>query len=110
MKIIIAKSPNTGGEAAKTIQAANANSPALQLRVNVAVEAALSDPQAEFDAKERQFLADVVGGADADNRPTSIRFDAQQRLLIQDAADKMGISFSAFVAMAAVEKAKSGEI
>ncbi len=105
MQLIIGRSPSAYREAAKTIQAANANSSILQLRVNNAVEMALSDPQAEFNANERQFLADVMGGVDADNRPTSIRFDIQQRLLIQDAADGLGISFSAFVSLAAVEKA-----
>lgn len=106
MQLIIAKSPGAFREASKTIMTANANSPVLQLRVNHTVDMALNDYQADFTADEREFLAGVMAGQDIDNRPTSIRFTDGQRLIIQDAADEAGMSFSAYVVTAAVEKAK----
>jgi hypothetical protein len=66
LRLIAAKSP-IGGEAAKTIQAINNDSPVAKQRCNHVATYALNDPTANFTADERAAIAEMLV-ADSDDR------------------------------------------
>jgi hypothetical protein len=72
LRIIIAASPAAGSEALACIRAIQAKSPVVQQRYNRVVEAAFSDPNAEFSPEERQLIAAYVDGGESDNRTRNI--------------------------------------
>lgn len=73
LQVIIARSPAAFGEASRTIQALQANSPIIQQRLNFVGSMALNDPQAEFTADERRLIAAVMG-LEGDSDITTISF------------------------------------
>jgi hypothetical protein len=67
LRIIAAKSQTIGGEAAKTIQAINNNSPVAKQRCNFVATHALNDPAAHFTEAEQAEIAEMLT-ADTDDR------------------------------------------
>jgi len=100
MQIIIARGGSSAANnAIKTIQAANANSPILQQRVNLTVSDALNNPQNDLRDDDVVILASIVGAA-ADDGGTiskSIRFTEAEIAKIEMAIDGTGENFSQYV-------------
>jgi DNA-binding ferritin-like protein len=67
LRLIAAKSQTIGGQAAKTVQAINNNSPVAQQRCNFVATHALNDPAANFTADERAAIAEMLA-EDSDDR------------------------------------------
>jgi DNA replication initiation complex subunit (GINS family) len=101
MKLIVSKSPTSGSEAIKTMQAIHAKSPILQLRYNRTVEMALNDREATFTPDERALLAlfvDVISDPDEmSSTLPAVRCSDVERTDIEERARSAGMNLSAYI-------------
>lgn len=103
LKLIVARSPMAASQAMQCISAIKAKSPVVQHRYNRCVEAAFSDPNAEFSADERELIAEYVASEGGEDRPQSkffdvrIRVNATEKAAIQQKAANAGLTVSDFI-------------
>ena len=78
--------------------------PCAQVRYNIAAQAALSDPQAEFTSEERRLIASFIEG-EPESRMSDrlqIRISPTERAQLQSAAEAAGTNVSEYVRRAAL--------
>jgi hypothetical protein len=73
LKLIIAKSPNAGEEAIRTLAAVRTNSPQMSVRYANLLIRAFADPKATFTPEERLVLASAASSGADDNRSYTLR-------------------------------------
>lgn len=94
LRLIAAKSPVAGHEAAKSL---HARPQTLQLRYDNVAAAALGDPQAAFTAEERAAIVALLADAEDDRIVIQVRVSARQKIELEDRAAAQGISMSELI-------------
>ena len=86
--------------------------PCYQGRYNIAAQAALSDPQAQFTPEERRLIASYIEGeGEPESRMSDrlqIRISPTERALLESAAEAAGTNVSEYVRRAALDKEREG--
>lgn len=91
LRIVAAKSQTIGGEAAKTIQAINNNSPVAKQRCHYVATHALNDPEI-FTDDERATIAEMLA-ADSEDRTAytlRVRMSESERAELHRQAESAG--------------------
>ncbi len=98
LRIVIAKSPQAAPQAMKAIHSVHAKSPMLQHRYNAVVDAALNDPQAEFNAEERELLARfVAAGEKIRETRLQVRVTIAEKLYLRQMAAEQNLTLSDYI-------------